>query len=81
MPNDPGAKSASRAYESKALALTLTRNDALMEMYKDAAEEGLVRAVRVDNQNYTAVDDANVNAKIRSVDPKLRSEPIAPPGR
>lgn len=68
----------SRAYESKALAMVLTRDAGLMALYKDAAEAGLIRAVRIDNQNFTAVDDADVNAKIRSVDPKLRSRVIDP---
>ncbi len=79
MANDAKGGASSRAYESKALAMALTRDAGLMEQYKDAAEEGLVRAVRIDNQNYTAVDDAGVNAKIRSVDPKLRSRAIDPP--
>ena len=61
------------AFESKALALTLTQNRDLMDRYKKAAEQGQIEAVRSGNQNLTVVRDDEIVHLIREADASLRT--------
>lgn len=60
------------AFESKALASVLTSNRELMDLYKEAADDGRIEAVRSGNSNYTLVRDDEVARRIRNADAGLR---------
>jgi len=71
--SDPGAPmdTPAFAFPAKALAELLTRQAALMKLYKEAARRGAIKAVVHGGANLVLIGDAGVLAEVRRLAPDL----------